>query len=101
MANYKLTEFAKDDLRRIYRYGVINFGEKQADLYFDALFERFAEIAENPLKYQSVDDIRNGYRRSVCGVDNMFYRIIDGSVEIVSIIGRQDIDSLLRSRWLE
>ena len=100
MANYKLTEFAKEDFRRIYRYGVISYGEKQADLYFDALFERFAEIAEIPLKYQSVDYIREGYRRSVCGVDNIFYRIFDGNVEIVSIIGGRDIDSLLLSRDL-
>jgi toxin ParE1/3/4 len=100
MASYKLTEFAKEDLRRIYRYGVINFGEKQADLYFDLLFERFKEIAQNPLKYQSVDYIRKGYRRSVCGVDNIFYRIIDGNVDIVSIIGQQDIGGLLLSRDL-
>jgi toxin ParE1/3/4 len=100
MANYKLTEFAKEDLRLIYRYGVIIFGEKQADLYFDALFQRFAEIAENPLKYQSVDYIREGYRRSVCGVDNIFYRIIDGNVEIVSILSQQDINGLLFSRDL-
>ena len=100
MANYKLTEYAKEDLRRIYRHGVINYGENQADLYFDALIERFEEIAENPYMYQSVDDIREGYRRSVCGVENIFYRIVDETVEIVSILGRQDIDNLLLSRKL-
>lgn len=95
MANYKLTEYAKEDLRRIYRYGVINYGEKQAELYFDELVERFGQIAENPYMYQSVNYIREGYRRSVCGVENIFYRIVDGTVEIVSILGRQDIDNLL------
>ena len=47
MGNYKLTEDAKDDLRRIYRYGVKEFGEAQADLYYDALSRRFEQIAEN------------------------------------------------------
>lgn len=31
MGSYKLTEDAKDDLRRIYEYGVKKFGEAQAD----------------------------------------------------------------------
>lgn len=44
MSNYKITEDAKEDIRRIYSYGVKNYGEKQADIYFDALFERFEQI---------------------------------------------------------
>jgi toxin ParE1/3/4 len=54
MWNYKLTEDAKNDLRRIYRYGVKEFGEAQADLYFDELFRHFGQIAENPFLYQAV-----------------------------------------------
>ena len=95
MGNYKLTEDAKEDLRFIYRYGVKEFGEAQADLYYDALFRHFEQIADNPYLYQAVDRIRKGYRRSVCGVDSIFYRVVDDTVEIVSILGRQDFDSLL------
>ena len=95
MGNYKLTEDAKDDLRLIYMYGVKEFGEAQADIYFDELFNRFEQIAENPYLYQAVDHIREGYMRSVCGVDNIFYRVLDCTVEIISILSRQDFDSLL------
>ena len=95
MGNYKLTEDAKDDLRLIYMYGVKEFGEVQADIYFDELFNRFEQIAENPYLYQPVDHIQEGYRRSVCGVDSIFYRVIDGTVEIISILSRQDFDNLL------
>ena len=95
MGNYKLTEDAKEDLRFIYRYGVKEFGEAQADLYYDALFRHFEQIADNPYLYQAVDHIRKGYRRSVCGVNSIFYRVVDDTVEIVSILGRQDFDSLL------
>ena len=94
MGNYKLTEDAKEDLRCIYRYGVIKFGEAQADLYYDTLVKHFEQIADNPYLYQAVDHIRKGYRRSVCGVDSIFYRVVDDTVEIVSILGRQDFDSL-------
>jgi toxin ParE1/3/4 len=95
MGSYRLTQAAKEDLRRIYYYGVSQFGEAQADKYFDALFERFKQIAENPLLYPSAGHIRAGYRRSVCGVDSIFYRIEDDNVEIISILSRQDIDKLL------
>ena len=95
MANYRINEDAKADLQRIYRRGVLEFGETQADRYFDALFDRFEEIAEQPLQYQAVDDIREGYRRSVCGVDSIYYRIVDNIVEIMSILGQQDIGGWL------
>jgi toxin ParE1/3/4 len=37
MANYKLTEQAREDLIRIHQYGMARFGEKQADKYFELL----------------------------------------------------------------
>jgi toxin ParE1/3/4 len=95
MANYRITEDAKEDLRRIYRRGVKEYGEAQADKYHSNLFERFEEIAKNPLLYQSVDSIRIGYRRSFCGADSIFYRIAEDVVEIIAIIGRQDSDNIL------
>lgn len=95
MANYRINEDAKADLQRIYRRGVLEFGEEQADRYFDALFERFDELAAQPYQYQAVDEIRSGYRRSVCGVDSIYYRIVDSTVEIMRILGQQDIDDWL------
>ncbi|MEQ1705552.1 MAG: type II toxin-antitoxin system RelE/ParE family toxin [Rickettsiales bacterium] len=88
--NYKLSEQAEADLIRIYQHGVRNYGEAKADQYYDAFFERFEEIAKNPYLYQSADYIHEGYRRCVCGVDSIFYRIVDDKVEIISILGRQD-----------
>ena len=96
MAAYKLTLEAKDDLRRIYLYGWEKWGEAAADRYHDDLYDRFEEIAERPLSYPAVDHIRKGYRRSVCGVDHIYYRIgADGIVEIMSILGSQDTDTNL------
>jgi toxin ParE1/3/4 len=95
MANYRISETAKADLRRIYRSGVRQYGEAQADRYYDAFFERFELLAEQPYLYQAVDDIREGYRRSVCGVDSIYYRVDDDTVEIMSIIGQQDLEDWL------
>ncbi len=96
MGGYKLSANAKIDLKRIYMHGLRLYGETQADKYFNEFFERFKQLEEQPLLYPAVDEIRLGYRRSVCGVDTIYYRISSGnSVEIMAIIGQQDT-----SKWL-
>jgi toxin ParE1/3/4 len=94
MAKYRLSNEAKDDLIRIHQYGVKTFGITQADKYFDTFFDYFDIIAEQPFAFESVDYIRNGYRRCVCGADSIFYRISNETVEIMAIIGRQDLNSI-------
>ena len=91
---YKLSNVAKQDLIRIHQYGVKNFGENQADKYFEAFFVNFELIAERPLAFESVDYIKQGYRRCVCGVDSIYFRINGEIVEIMAIIGRQDLNML-------
>ena len=44
MANYRISETAKADLRRIYRRGVRQHGEAQADRYYDAFYGDTVEI---------------------------------------------------------
>ena len=92
MAIYRISEDAKADLRRIYRRGVREYGEALADQYYDVFFDRFEHLAEQPYLYQAVDEIREGYRRSVCGVDSIYYRVEGDTVEIMAILGQQDVD---------
>ena len=95
MAKYRLSNEAKEDLIRIHHYGVEKFGVTQADKYFDSFFEYFNTIAQRPFSFESVDYIKTGYRRCVCGSDSIFYKINNGVVEIMAIIGRQDLNSIL------
>jgi toxin ParE1/3/4 len=94
MANYRISNTAKEDLIRIHQYGVHRFGEKQADKYFNALFNSFERIAQNPFAFESVDYIKKGYRRCVSGVDSIYFRIKDDVVEIMTIIGKQDLEQI-------
>ncbi len=94
MASYKLSNTAKEDLIRIHHYGVKSFGVRQADKYFNEFFKYFEKIAANPFSYQTVDHIRNGYQRCPCGSDSIYYRINNDEVEIMSIIGNQDLKNL-------
>ncbi|SFU75674.1 toxin ParE1/3/4 [Pustulibacterium marinum] len=95
MANYKLTNEAKNDLIRIHQYGVQKFGMTQADNYFESFFKYFDMIAERPFSFESVDYIKKGYRRCVCGADSIYYRINDNIIEIMAIVGRQDLNEKL------
>ena len=94
MTKYKLSNEAKEDLIRIHQYGIERFGVNQADKYFNSLFDHFEIIAKRPLSFEAVDFIKPGYRRCVCGVDSIYYRINDDFVEIMTIIGRQDLNQL-------
>jgi len=95
MGNYRLTPDAKEDLWRIYQWGFRNHGEAAADEYYSAFFDRFEQLAEQPLLYPAIEHIHEGYRASVCGVDTIYYRIDGDKVEIMSVLGRQD-----RDKWL-
>lgn len=95
MKAYKLSNQAKGDLIRIHHYGVRKFGEKQADKYFNAFFNYFEIIVQRPFSFESVDYIKEGYRRCVCGSDSIYFKINGEVIEIMAIIGKQDVYSIL------
>ena len=95
MAKYRLSNSAKEDLIRIHHFGVTKFGINQADKYFESFFDYFEIIAQRPLSFESVDYIKEGYRRCPCGSDTIYYRINENIVEIMAIIGMQDLKNIL------
>ena len=95
MAKYKLSNTAKEDLIKIHHFGVKKFVMTQADKYFESFFDYFEIIAERPYSFESVDFIKTDYRRCPCGSDNIYYRVNNDIVEIISIIGRQDLKNIL------
>ena len=95
MAKYKISEEAKDDLIRIHQFGIKQFGQKQADKYFYEFFDYFEKIAENPFAYESISFIRDGYRRCTRGSDSIYFRLNKETIEIMAIIGRQDLENLI------
>ena len=95
MAKYRLSNTAKEDLIRIHQYGIQKFGIAQADKYFETFFEYFDIIAQQPYSFESVDHIKKGYKRCVCGSDSIYYKLNNDLVEIMAIIGSQDLNNIL------
>lgn len=94
MNKYRLSKLADEDLVRIYRYGVLRFGKSQADKYYDSLFEYFDIIADRPYSFENVDFIKLGYRKCVCGSDVIYFKINNGVIDIMRIIGQQELKNL-------
>ncbi len=91
MDNYHLSPEAEIEVFELVLYGVDRFGMTEAIKYHTKLEKHFEMLAQSPLLYPVVDYIREGYRRSVCGVHSIYYRLNeDDSIEIMNVIGRQD-----------
>jgi len=92
MSNYKLviTTEADRDLENLYLEGFTKWGETQADEYYKAVIEHFDVLCENPYLYRAVNEIREGYRRSICGKHSVYYRIVGKSVEIMALVKYQN-----------
>ncbi len=87
---YFLSNEAKEDLWRIYAYGIDRFGEWQAEKYFFMLLDCFDKIVANPMLFPLAETFKNVERYCVCGVDTIYYNLKKDRIEIVTIIGRQD-----------
>ena len=94
MANYKLSNTAKEDLIRIHQFGAQKFGMKQADKYFNDFFDAFDRIAKSPFSFEAVNYVKNGYRRCVSESDSIYFKVVEDSVEVMTIIGKQDLEKL-------
>ena len=95
MAKYRLSNEAKNDLIRIHHYGVEKFGMTQADKYFESFFEYFDIIADRPYSFELVEYIKKDYRHCVCGVDSIYFKINEDIIDIMAILGRQDLNEKL------
>jgi len=78
-------------LIRIQHYGVNKFGMSEADKYFESFFKYFNIITQRPFSFESVDYIKKDYRRCFCRVDSIYFKVNENVVEIMTIVGRQDV----------
>ncbi|GAL65156.1 type II toxin-antitoxin system RelE/ParE family toxin [Algibacter lectus] len=95
MAKYRLSNEAKNDLIRIHHYGVEKFGMTQADKYFESFFEYFDIISQRPYSFESAEYIKKDYRRCVCGADSIYFKVNENIIDIMAIVGRQDLNEKL------
>jgi toxin ParE1/3/4 len=72
---YELTPTAEQDVRDIYEFGRITFGEKKADEYFLDFYDAFERIGENPRAHRERHEIEPPARVHVFHSHLIFYKI--------------------------
>jgi toxin ParE1/3/4 len=103
MADYVLSNKADADLDGIYVYSYRTFGEAKADAYFLGLCERLKNLAANPHRGRSVDQVRPGLFCDRCARHIIFFtieedgifvaRILHGAMDALLHIDPEDMES--------
>lgn len=90
MKGYRLTIAAQEDMDQLLDQGIDDYGVDVAIEYYDKIERRFAKLVEQPRLYPAVNEIRIGYRRTVCGVHSIYYRMDPEEIVIARILKSQD-----------
>ncbi|RCW72894.1 type II toxin-antitoxin system RelE/ParE family toxin [Pseudorhodoferax soli] len=94
---YLLSPQAIADLSEIWDYSAREWGTAQADRYVMALRDACGALASGPMRGQSAEHIRAGYRRQIVGTHVMFFRVgVNGVIDVVRILHqRMDVGAQL------
>lgn len=87
MPKYQLSKAADEDLSNIYAYTYREFGERQADAYFDALEDCLSGLVLNPELGRDVSFLRSGFRLLVHQRHSIYYKAQGSGVIIVRVLG--------------
>lgn len=93
---YVISKKAISDLEEIWLFTVEKWSIEQADRYYFLIFDEIDFICKNVDSGKSMNHVRKGYRASKVKSHFIFYRVVNGIVEIIRILHeRMDIDNRL------
>lgn len=87
MANFSLTEKAKNDLKDIARFTQKRWGREQRNKYLTLLDRSYHQLAENPSIGRDCSEIKAGYKKFPTGSHVIYYRSKSTSlIEVVRVL---------------
>ncbi len=96
MSSFRLSKLAKQDLRAIGRYTQKTWGREQRNLYLAQLDACFQELAQEPQRGRTCNEIRLGYRKYHIGRHLIFYLEASEGIQIIRILhDRMDVNEHL------
>jgi len=87
VAKYQLSKAADEDLSNIYAYTIREFGEQQADAYFDALEDCLTGLALNPELGRDISFVRSEFRLFVQQRHSIYFKRLGSGVIVVRMLG--------------
>lgn len=88
------TKRAEDDIKGIYKYSFLNFGEEQAEKYYEGLQRKFKSIFEKTAHSTDYSFIEKNLRRTQYSSHAIFYRMINEDEVIIVRVLHQNMDEL-------
>ena len=93
MTSYILSPLAQRDLSDIWDYSNDQWGADQAERYVRTLRRAIETSAANPRRDRPCDEVRPGYFKQSVGSHVLFYRRVEGVMDVVRILHqRMDFD---------
>ena len=86
---YRISKKAVSDLEEIWTYTGKKWSAAQADRYYSLIFDEIDYICKNIDTGKSMNHIRKGYRASKIKSHLIFYRVVEGTVEIIRILNEK------------
>ncbi len=77
---------ARKDIKGILEYSIKNWGEKQADKYYDELIKGMDLFVTHPEIGVARDDIREGYRCFRINQHDVYYKITSTRIVIIRVL---------------
>ena len=87
--SYILSNNAEEDLRGIYRYSKLNFGDAQAIAYLTGLEDCLNDLSKNPAIAQKIDDIRPKYKRYLYQEHAVYFVEKNSFIYVVRVLHQQ------------
>ncbi|GMR16137.1 MAG: type II toxin-antitoxin system RelE/ParE family toxin [Gammaproteobacteria bacterium] len=87
--SYILSNKAEKDLRGIYQYSKLNFGDGQAVAYLTGLEECLNDVANNPAMAHKIDNIRPSYKRYLYQEHAVYFVEKNSFIYVVRVLHQQ------------
>ncbi len=89
MGKYQLSKIAELDISDLYAKGIMEYGLRQADRYYDGLIERFEFLADNSNIGVNSDELASNLQRFPYGRHIVFFTSTATGITIVRVLGEE------------
>jgi toxin ParE1/3/4 len=84
--HYTLSPRAQDDLDEIWAHTIEYWGIDQAEFYVRQIGQHIEAVAMQPMIGRACSGVRVGYYKYPSGSHVLFYRLIEGGIDVVRIL---------------
>jgi toxin ParE1/3/4 len=89
MTHVVLRPRARRDIDEIWDYSARVWGLEQAEVYIRQIQRCLQALADDPRLGRTCDDVRACHRKYPVGSHVVFYRIVEGGIDVVRILHRR------------